>query len=295
MRHVLIVFPSEADEARLARLPGLAERFDLMRVPGPDVAHPADLIRDGWIEDVAEEFGLRVDGVLTTRGEPATTLAALLALRLTEAGPPPLAVRAASRRDETLARLADALPDHTPRHHLLAAGASAADVPGGYPWQVLPAFVDVERPAPVVADAAALQAVLDDAADRAARADDLRLARALADACASEPPAGLPVVLREPVDAPRASVAGWVHQGEIHVPATAGELGELAVRVVKALDLDHLVFRIEFARPADGPPLVLDVRPHLGGTGASPDEPLEGLDPYEVALAVATGDPPPRT
>ena len=79
-----------------------------------------------------------------------------------------------------------------------------------------------------------------------------------------------------------------------HPAGVLRRMGEIAARVVKGLSLDHCLFNVEmFWRHETDSIHVLEVNPRMAYQFADLYEKVDGINSYDVQLALATGDRPP--
>jgi biotin carboxylase len=325
LKDVLVLFPNEWDRAELAapRYAGRyrfhLEGFDLFRFPENLRLATFDARR--FIDRIVARYRhAALDGVVSNEEQWGVLVAAVVAQRLGLPGPDPRAVLLAQNKFEARRRLAEALPAHTPRfaafrpeirndrelglplpcfvkpvkatYSILARRVDAfEDV------RTLLAFRPIER--------FILRKLIQPANDLA---QDLGM-RFAVDANA--------MIAEELLQGVQVTVEGFVSEGTVTTigvvdaemyPGTQAfrrfdypsrlatgvqaRLTTIAAQVVSALGLRHGAFNVElFHDAATDAITVIEVNPRLAYQFADLHEKVDGFNPYDAVLALATGEP----
>ena len=325
MQRVLVAFPTAWDRRQLAACrPLWQERYEIVWGEPSDEDCRADLDPVAWVEENAARWGGRIDGVLSSSDYPGATLSAALAARLGLPGPGPAAVLACAHKVASRRAQREAVPEATAAFWSLDATAAEAP-PAGLSF---PCFVK-----PVKGSYSVLARRVDSPGELAeflgrprvvefAR-DYLRIfhrAFAAWSGLADDPElAGAWFLAEELLTGAQVTVEGWCAGGEVGIlgvvdsvlhPATRSFLRfdypsslppevqermiDVVRRTMRRLPLDASLFNVELLwDEATDRLAILEVNPRLCGQFADLYQKVDGVHGYEVALALATGAPPP--
>ncbi|HUO86276.1 MAG TPA: hypothetical protein VM617_02710 [Thermoanaerobaculia bacterium] len=324
MERVLVAFPTPWDQRQLdACRRRWEDHFEIAWGTPSDADCPADLDPVAWVEEAAERWSGRIDGVFVSSDYPGAILSAALAERLGLPGPGVGAVLACAHKLAARRALAPVVPEATAACWPLDPARPDAPPPDGLAF---PCFVK-----PVKGAYSVLARRIDSAGDLAAFlarpevaefADFyLRIFRRALDAwggpLATEERASF--VAEELLTGTQLTIEGWCADGRLGVlgivdsvvhpttrsflrfdaPSTLpvevqSRIVALTGRVIHRLPLERSVFNIELLWDAERDRLsILEINPRLCGQFADLHDKVAGLNGYEVALALAVGEDPP--
>jgi hypothetical protein len=325
VQRVLVAFPTAWDHRQLAACrPRWQGRYEIVWGEPSDEDCRADLDPVAWVEENAERWGGRLDGVLSSSDYPGATLSAALAARLGLPGPGPAAVLACAHKLASRRAQREAVPEATADFWGLDAAADAAPPPGlSFPCFVKPVKGAYSVLARRVDSASELAAFLGQPRVAEFSKDYLRIfhrAFAAWSGLADDPElTGAWFLAEELLTGAQVTVEGWCAGGEVGIlgivdsvlhPATRSflrfdypsslpaEVRERMVDVVRRtmrrLPLDGSLFNVELLWDAGTDRLaILEINPRLCGQFADLYDKVDGVHGYEVALALATGAAPP--
>ncbi len=318
---VALLLPTIWDRKQLEACRAAWEARYEVRLLGPEDADvPWDFDVSAFVREVAEAHP-DLAGVTSSSDYPGAVAAALLAERLALPGGSPRAVLACGHKGEARAHASRAVPQAVPWWRLLEPGKPAALADGlCFPLFVKPvrgSFSVLARP---LADPAELATFLahPEVSDHQLQyaAIHRRLARDLGHA-GPDPGCFLAEGL---LRGAQATLEGWVDAEGVHVlgivdsvmhPGTRAfarfetpsalpenvqaRMAAIARQVVPALGLAQTCFNLELAWDAASDVLgLLEVNPRLAGQFGDLWQKTLGVHGYEIALALAAGDAPPR-
>ena len=320
-RLVAVLLPTLWDEKQLATCRGAWGAHYDVRLLGPADAdvHARFDVR-AFVREIAEQHPTLV-GATSSSDYPGAVAAALLAERLARPGAAPRAVLACGHKGEARALEARVVPEAVPWWRLLEAGAQRT-LPDGlrYPCFVKPARGSFSVLARQVDAEAALVAYLTHPETLAHTDEYVGIHRRLArDLGHGGPDAGC-FVAEGLLTGLQATLEGWLDQDGVHVlgivdsvmhpgtrafarfetpsalpPRVQARMADIARRVVPALGLAQTCFNVELAWDAATDVIgLIEVNPRLAGQFGDLWQKTLGRNGYEIALALAAGDAPPR-
>jgi biotin carboxylase len=318
---VSIAFPTPWDLRQLERCRARWERdYDVLFESPSDADCPWDLDLLQWIRACVDRRRGAVDGVMSSSDYPGATVAGAVATELgLPTSAPSVLLRCAHKwyaRGMQRARV----PDATPPYWLVDTRdvARAAAAPR-YPCFVKPVKGSysvlarrIERPEDLVAflGAPEVREYLDSYLRPYAQ-----LLRAYGPFEVDE----RHFIAEGVLTGRQVTVEGWIQRGEAHVlgvvdsvmrpgtnsfmrfdyPSALPEpvlrrMGDVARRVVEGSGLDATIFNVEMLHdPSTGTIGVVELNARMCGQFADLYEKVDGVNGYEIALALATGRPPP--
>jgi hypothetical protein len=263
-------------------------------------------------------------GVVSTHEQYGAMIAAMVARRAGLPGPEPRAIALAQHKYYARRRLDEACPGVSPPFGLLPQTFDDTEVREGSVPLPFPCFVK-----PVKAAYSVLARRVD-SADELSRHISFRpwerhiirrLVRPFGDLIREWPDLDVPAeaMMAEGIlDGVQVNVDGWFDRGVpgvfgvvdsvMHPGTTAflrfeypsrlpdavqAELTRVALDAMRAMGFDHGAFNVElFWRPSDGAIRVIEINPRLAAQFGDLYEKVDGANPYDVVVALATGSAP---
>jgi biotin carboxylase len=317
-RRVLLVFPTSFDARQLAELPEeVRARYEIVFDEPRDDDVRWDFDVKGWLEARARRWRGELAGVMTSSDYPGALGAAALAAELGLPGAPLAAVFASAHKYTARQVAARVVPECTPAFALVDPEARST-WPRAYPVFVKPVRGSFSLFARRVENEAELARLFASPALAEYRAYALEPFRRFARHAGFAPPAEL-FLAEEVLTGNQVTLEGVVCAGRIEVLGIVDTLKhpqhasfarfeapsalpdgvqarmiDLARRLVPALGLEHTLFNLELFHDAEHDRIgLIELNPRLCGQFADLYEKLAGRSGYEVALAVATGEPVP--
>lgn len=319
---ILFVLPTAWDLRQLERLPAAVRnryRIEMGEPSDADCSGEFDVV--AYIAELARRGG--IDGVASSSDYPGATTAAAVATRLGLPGPTPAAVIRCSHK--YYARLAgrEAVPDATPDFRLVDpsqpdGGPSAAGL--AYPCFIKPvkgAFSVMTRRLDRQEDL--LEFLARDAV-REFAFEYLALFNQLVATLTDYEINGSWFLAEELLYGTQVTLEGYEFDGSVEIlgvvdsimhpgtgsfarfdypsalrPEVQERMAEISRRVIAHLGLRNAMFNIEMIyTPASDDIKIVEINPRLCGQFADLYQLVDGVHGYEVALALATGERPPR-
>lgn len=317
-RTILLVCPTMWDECEIPRVAaGMGCR---VLAYGTDVSeHPEDFDALAFIERAVTAIqGHDIDGVMASDDYPGSILAAVIARRLNLPGPDPGAVLRCQHKYYSRLAQREVVPEAVP-DFLLLDGAESAEPPAGlrFPLFVKPVKSFFSLFAQEVVDAAGLRAVARQA--RRHLRDFVRPFDQLLRAYSDFPLGGGHLLAEAPLRGRQVTVEGCMARGDgwiigitdsIMYPGTISferfeypsafdsvvqeRMGGIALRFMRSIGFDDGLFNMEmFHDPGSGAIHIIEVNPRMCPQFADLMEKVNGVNTYEIALAIAAGCRPP--
>lgn len=323
MKTILVLFPKDWDRIELAqprhagRYRFVFEGFDLFRFPDNAQLLTFDVRR--WIDRLVTKYRGCIDGVMSNNEHFGALAAAAVAQRLGLPGTDPAVVIASQHKYYARCMQQKIVPEATPRFSVFPYGVRAPDA--GLPY---PCFVK-----PVKATYSVLARRVDSAAELAAHMNFSlferlvlrKLIRPFNDLMPLYTPFTIDaahMVAEELLPGVQVNIDGYVHNGrvcvlgivdEVMYPGTQafmrfeypsrlpGEVRErmtaLAETLLEGMDYAHGFFNLELAYDPDTRALrVIELNPRLASQLANLYRRVDGYDPYDLLLSLATGEAP---
>jgi hypothetical protein len=317
VKRILLVMPTAWDAKQIDACPGLCERFEVVWTEPSDADCPAGLDPVAFVDEAAAGRWGEIQGVATSSDYPGALLAGAIAARLGLPGPSPGAVLRCSHKWYSRLAQRECVPEATPAFGLLT--PHGRDVPAiGFPCFVKPVKSAYSILARRIASDAELEAYR--AGPRLAEFFDeyLRIFhRGVREMSALELD-GRWLIAEEVAPGQPVTVEGWAAGGEVGLlgvvdstcdPATGSflrfdypsaldagvqdRMGAIARRAILHLGLDRSLFNVEmFYDPASDRISIIEINPRMCGQFADLYAKVDGANGYEVALALAAGEPP---
>jgi len=295
---------------------GLGGSYEIIPLEPADIDCPADLDPIGWVESVTAAHAGRADGIMTSSDYPGAALAAAVAEVLGWKGPSPASHKHLARGIQR-----KAVPEATPLFHLIAADAGddvLERLP--YPLFVKPIRGAFSAHARRVDSGAALRAYLDAPTVSPLMDSYLLLFHRMSDRYLGRSAITRGFIGEEILRGDQVTVEGFVSGGRAGIigivdsilhpstgsfvrfdypsaldPKVQDRMKEIARRVVAAHGLDDMLFNIEMRHdPVTDRIGIIEINPRMCGQFADLYEKVDGINSYEIALAIATGADPPR-
>lgn len=326
-KRILFVFPTGWDRRQLeACREGWGDRFEpLFAEPSAEaVSYDFDVL--DFIDRTAADWRGRIDGVASSSDYPGAPVAAALATELGLPGPRPEAVLATSHKYLSRRSQRAAVPEAVPGFALIdSAPVSPADLAAAAAKLTYPCFVKpvkgaysihagrIDSPGELV-EFLSTEAVQTFAA-RYMKAFDRLLGRYL-----PTPVGGRYFLAEELLTGRLVTVEGYIAGGEVEIlgvvdsvtdPATGSfvrfdypsdlpaavqeEMAAIAARAIRASGLESTLFNLEMIwDPATGRLAIIEINPRMCGQFSDLYAKVDGVAGYEIALALAAGEPPRR-
>lgn len=315
MKTVFVPFPTQWDRRQLAARGELAARYRIVEGTPSDADCPADCDVLQLIDDAAVALRGRIDGVFSSSDYPGAATAAALATLLGLPGAAPAAVIAAGHklRAREIGRVA--APDATP--------AFAHIDPDRPDAPFLPCFVKPIKGAFSILTAhittpADLRGFLANPAVAEHRSAYVRAFDSLARAFTDIRISGGDFLAEAVLGGRLITLEGFVLDGTVTPigitdsvtdPATGSFVRfdypstlpsamqrralDIARRLVLAIGLDHTLFNVElFVDEVHDRVFVVEVNPRMCGQFADLYQKVDGVNGYDIALALAVGEAP---
>ena len=319
-KKVAVVFPTAWDEKHFRSGGAFEERFDVELTRPFDHECRWDFDVLGFIEDQVDA-GKDLDGVFSSSDYPGATLAGAISQRLGLPGSPPSRLLASSHKYYSRIAQRQAVPDSTPWFQLLDPERPR----GGVPELHFPCFVK-----PVKGAFSVMSQRLDSWEDleaflsKPSLAEFLvhyvfmfnRLVRGLTDfdldggyflaedllkgrqvtveGCATGDSVEILGIVDSVRHARTRSFVRFDYPSSLSRRVQA-RMREVAVSVVRSLGLKHTLFNIEMMYDLRRDRVfIVELNPRMCGQFADLYEKVDGRSGYDVALALAVGDPVPE-
>ncbi len=326
MKRVMVVFPTLWDARQLAACPALRGRYETV-FTGPTTEDcPSEFDVLAFLDEVAagqraDDAAARVDGVTSSSDYPGATVAAVLASRLGLPGAPPRAVITAAHKFASREVQRASVPEATPDFRLVDPRRPDGGIgDDGWPWFVKPVKGAFSLLASLLRDPAELAAYLEHPAARDYLADYVPMFSTLVRTFTDLEHDGGFFIAEQPVRGAQVTVEGYLVGDEPHLlgavdsitdPATGSFLRfdypsalpddvqarmvDVTFRAVAALGLRDTLYNVELLHDAAADRVwIIEVNPRMCGQFADLYEKVDGVNGYEVALALAVGDRPPH-
>jgi hypothetical protein len=324
MQRVLMPFPTTWDARQLAACPRLAQQYEVVFTGPPSEDWPADFDILGFLEAQAARLaapdGPPCDGVFSSSDYPGATVAAALATRAGLPGSRPEAILRASHKWASRQVQQRVVPEAVPRFHLVDPRRPDDGLPpDAFPCFVKPVKGAFSLLALRVDSPGALRDYLSHPAAKAHLESYVRVFDALVAEFTDLPVDGRFFIAEGLLRGRQATVEGFLIGDRPHLlgvvdsvihsdtgsfvrfdypsslPADVQRrMVEVTGRVVVALGLRDTLYNVELVHDAETDGVfVVEVNPRMCGQFADLYEKVDGVNGYEVALAVATGRTPP--
>jgi biotin carboxylase len=324
MQRVLMVFPTSWDERQLAncRAAWSSEFEPLWATPRDSDDYRFDFDILAWIQETADSWGGRIDGVASASDYPGATAAAAIAQRLGLPGSKAEEVLLTSHKYTSRLAQRESVPEATAGFELL----DALRRPGPFeqiPEMDFPRFVKPVKGAfsvmaRSVSSRAELEAFLDDPRTQEYARDYVLMFNRLLAAYTGCHVDGGHFLAEEQLTGSLVTVEGWACDGEVELlgivdsvlhPGTRSfvrfdypsrlptdvqeRMRSIARRVIRRLGLDRALFNIEMIHDeSSGRITIIEVNPRAAGQFADLYQKVDGTNSYEILLRLATGEKP---
>jgi hypothetical protein len=316
-KRVLVLFPSIWDSKQLASCKQEWQDDYVIELGEPSYENcPYDLHPLTYIDEAAERFRGRVDGVISSNDYPGATIAAALAERLGLPGPSPEAVVRATHKYYSRLAQHEAAPEATPRFWLIDPSlpdGGASDIE--YPCFIKPVKGTFSVLSQKLNDAQELRAFLARPVVKEFIDDYMTIFNAQVAGLTDFEIDGRYFVAEGFMHGTQVTVEGCVAAEEVTIygivdsimhPATSSfgrfdlpsalrpeiqeRMAEVARRVVLALELDHATFNVEMIyQPLDDSIRIVEINPRICGQFGDLYQKVHGVHSYLLALAIVTG------
>jgi biotin carboxylase len=315
-RRIALICPTKWDEAEL---PHIVNRGAFQIRPyGTDVSeHPEDFDALAFIEEAVAEFSeTKIDGVMASDDYPGSIVAGAIAHRLNLPGPSPETILLCQHKYYSRIAQQKILPEVVPSFALLQMDGSVVDGQLTFPAFVKPVKSFFSVLAERVENAEELKRIV-------ARAQPhlhefVRPFNALLKRFTDYPINGSHLLAETPLHGNQVTVEGCVYRGEVMIigitdsimhPGTisfarfeypsALDLGvqermsRIAARFISSIGFDDGLFNIEMFYDPDSSSIhIIEVNPRMCPQFADLMEKVNGVNTYEIALAIAAGARP---
>ncbi len=314
-RRVLVVLETHWDRKQLAACrEAWADRIELAFPDPSDADCRFDFDPVAFIESAACGGLGRVDGVTSSSDYPGATLAAAIATRLGLPGARPERVLGASHKYYSRLAQREAVPEAVPRFGVLDARCPDAPAPLPFPFFLKPVKGSFSVLARRIDDEAALRGFLRRAAVREFGEGYMAIFNRLVATFTSFEIDGHGFVAEELLHGELVTVEGFVRDGVVEVlgivdsvlhpggsfarfdyPSALPEpvrerMADVARRAIRGLGLDTTLFNIEMTWERDSDRIaIIEVNPRICGQFGDLYQKVDGINSYEIALALCTG------
>lgn len=312
---MLVVLETHWDRKQLAACAeAWAGRIEAVFPAPDDVECPFDFDPIAFVDAVARgELG-RVDGVTSSSDYPGATLAAAIATRLGLPGPRPERVLGTSHKYYSRIAQREVVPEAVPRFGLLDARHPDAPAPLPFPFFLKPVKGAFSVLARRIDDEPALRRFLRAPRLREFCAEYMGIFNRLVAAFTSFEVDGHGFLAEELLRGELVTVEGFVRDGRVgllgivdsvlhpggsfarfdypsRLPAAVRErMADVARRAISGLGLDASLFNIEMTwDPESDRIAIVEVNPRISGQFADLYQKVDGVNGYEIALALCTG------
>jgi len=325
MKRVALLCPNSWDDVQLTRvLPSLTGRYEVLMYGQDAEDDPASFDALRFLEEAVKQFRREpVDGVASSSDYPGVLVAAALAHELGLPGPDPQAVFRCSHKYYSRVAQREAVPEATPGFALLdpAAVAAGERPPFSFPLFVKPVKSWFSVLARRVESFEELQRWLAEPDVQAHLTAFVGPFNQLLRRYTSLEKDGGYLLAETLCGGAQVTVEGFVCDGVVQLvgvvdsvmfpgtisfqrfdyPSTLPEavrtrMGEVAARAVRGSGLDRALFNVELfydPRAPEGDDLrIIEINPRMCGQFADLYEQVDGINTYEVLLALAAGDRP---
>lgn len=318
-KKILVVFPTAWDDRQLdACRAAWRDRYEIELATPTDEDCPWDFDLLEWIEQTARTRRGEIDGVFSSSDYPGATVAAALATELGLPGSTPGAVLACSHKHASRRLQREVVPEATPRFALI----DATRPEDGLDDLFFPCFVKPVKGAFSIHSRRIdtpeeLLAFFRSATIQEFVGEYMHLFHQLVAAytdfevdgrffLAEELLSGLQVTVEGFVADERVEILGVVDSllhpksksfsrfdlPSFHRPEIQERMAGIARRLIPHLGLESTLFNVEMMyEPARDSIHVIEVNPRLCGQFADLYQKVDGTNGYEIALALAAGDP----
>jgi len=320
-RRVLVVFETQWDRKQLgACRAAWQDRAEFAFAEPADANCAWDFDALGLVERAATGGLGRVDAVLSSSDYPGAPVAAAIAARLGLPGPHPERVIAAAHKYYSRLAQQRAVPEAVPRFALVDPARPEAPAELGFPCFVKPVKGAFSVLARRVEGPEALAAHVGSTAAREFTTEYVHIFDQLLRALTPLELDGRRFIAEELLAGHLVTVEGYAYGGEIgilgivdsglhpgtgsfrrfdypsrHPRAAQARMAEVARRAIRELGLDRSLWNVEMTfDPDSGRVAIVEVNPRICGQFADLYQKVDGVNGYEVALALALGEPPPR-
>ena len=320
MKRILVVFPTVWDRRQLDACREVwSARFEpVFAEPTAErVLYDFDVL--GYIDEMAERWRGRIDGVTSASDYPGATVAAAIATRVGLPGSRPEAVLGCSHK--YLSRLGQrrAVPEATPGFALVDSGApEAVAAELAYPCFVKPVKGAYSIHSGRVDSPEELVAFLSTENVREFTSGYMKMFDRLVGRYLGSAVGGRYFLAEELLGGRLVTVEGFVQGGRVEIlgitdsvtdPATGSfirfdypsdlpaavqeRMAEITARAVAAAGLDATLFNLELIwDPATGRLSIVEINPRMCGQFSDLYAKVDGVSGYEIALALAAGERP---
>lgn len=312
-KRIALICPTMWDEAELPRI--VSRGGYEVRPFGTDVSeNPERFDALGFVEEAINEFrGARIDGVMASDDYPGCIVAAAIASRLNVPGPDPEAILLCQHKYYSRLAQRDVLPEVVPPLALLRADGSVAIGELIFPTFVKPVKSFFSVLAERVENVDELKRIVTRAQPHLL--EFVKPFNALLRHFTDYPIDGGHLLAERPLQGHQVTVEGCVFKGEVMIigitdsimhPGTISfarfeypsalnariqrRMSQIACRFMSSIGFDNGLFNIEmFYDPGSDAVHLIEVNPRMCPQFADLMEKVNGVNTYEIALAIAAG------
>jgi biotin carboxylase len=320
MRRLLVVFPTLWDARQLESCrPAWSQHFEIAWSEPRDEDCRADFDAVAFVARTAEENRGRVAGILSSSDYPGATVAAAIARRLGLPGPDPRSVIRCSHKYYSRLAQREAVPEATAGFHLVDPAQPDLGAPDlSFPCFVKPVKGAFSIMSGRVDSRAELEAFLARPAARAFLDEYVALFDRLVGWLTDFEIGGRCFLAEELLHGAQTTVEGFARDGSVEIlgivdsvlhpgsgsfarfdypsglrPEIQRRMEQIARRAILGLGLENSLFNIEMIYEAVRDRIhIIEINPRLCGQFGDLYAKVDGVNSYEVALALAAGDPP---
>ncbi len=320
-KRVLMVFPTAWDARQLERCRGAWEdRYEIIYGDPSDEDCAWDLDIAAYIERAAEQYRGAIDGVLSSSDYPGATVAGAIATALDLPGSPPETVIRCSHKYYSRLAQREVVPDAVPAFDLVDPfDPDPPDPSTGFPCFIKPVKGAFSVMSGRVDSREELRAFLARPATQEFMRDYVQIFNQLVGCLTPFEVNGAHFLAEAMLHGVLTTVEGYAQGGAIEImgivdsithpggsfarfdyPSRLPEpvlvrMADVARRVIGYLGLTDTLVNIEMIHDAATDRLhIIEINPRLCGQFADLYRKVDGVSGYEIALALATGEPPRR-
>lgn len=318
MKRILIVLPDYWARLQLAHSQHWRERFEVIEAAPSNEECPESFDAVAYIDQVAQQYAGKIDGVTSSSDYPGAQVAAGVAARLDLPGVPMQASIACAHKYYARVACREAAPEETPPFELLEIGREPRDPAFGYPCFVKPAKGTFSVLSGLMRTREELRAYLEQPFLARYGRDYLRTFNDMCRQLTNFAHDGNCVLAEGVLAGAQVTVEGWVSRGEVGVigvtdsimhPGTKSfarfeypsawpakvqaRMAEVCTRVVKHVGLDNTLWNMELFYDAGEDAIsIIEINPRKASQFADLYEKVDGLNGFEMAFNVAVGEKP---
>jgi hypothetical protein len=318
MKRILIVLPDYWARLQLAHSQHWRERFEVIEASPSNEECPENFDAVAYIDQVAQQYAGKIDGVTSSSDYPGAQVAAGVAARLGLPGTPLIASMSCAHKYYARLACKEAAPEAMPPFEVFEIGREPRDPAFGYPCFVKPAKGTFSVLSGLMHSREELLAYMRQPFLARYGRDYLRTFSEMCRKLTNFAHDGNCVLAEGVLTGEQVTVEGWVSCGEVGVigvtdsimhagtksfarfdypsawPAgVQARMAEICARVVKHIGLDNTLWNIElFYEAGEDTISIIEINPRKASQFADLYEKVDGLNGFEMAFNVAVGEKP---